>query len=297
MHDPLEAVGAREALAKKILEDIDAYCVNKMKDGHRHHLGASLIGEECSRKLWYIFRWVHAEQFTGQQLRLFNRGHLEEFRLVEWLRGIGATVQEYQEDGVTQLRINGVDGHYGGSLDGQLMLPTNYGSLPIFLGDMLEDVLLAEFKTSNDKGFKELQKKKSVAVCKPLHFAQMSTYGAAYKFKYAVYMMINKNDDHIYIEIVKLDWAIGSECLRKAEDIIRAKVAPPKMSQDPTFFKCKSFCSFTSICHYGAPVERNCRSCAQAEPKPEAQWWCNHFGSIIPKDFLKNGCDSHMPIV
>ena len=27
-------------------------------DGFRSHLGASLIGKECERALWYDFRWV-----------------------------------------------------------------------------------------------------------------------------------------------------------------------------------------------------------------------------------------------
>jgi hypothetical protein len=27
-------------------------------DGFREHLGASLIGKDCERALWYDFRWV-----------------------------------------------------------------------------------------------------------------------------------------------------------------------------------------------------------------------------------------------
>src|SRR4051812_24091994 len=45
---------------------------------HRSHLGASSIGEECWRKLWYTFHWVKLQQAEGRMRRLWNRGHREE---------------------------------------------------------------------------------------------------------------------------------------------------------------------------------------------------------------------------
>jgi hypothetical protein len=48
----------------------------------RPHLGASLIGKECARQLWYTFRWVSSTSHRGQLLRLFRTGHLEEARMV-----------------------------------------------------------------------------------------------------------------------------------------------------------------------------------------------------------------------
>ena len=85
----LDAPGVAKALAKRILEEIDEYCVRAYDGGHRSHLGASLIGRECKRYLWYVFRWCLHEKTTGRQQRLFNRGHREEARFIEWLEGIG----------------------------------------------------------------------------------------------------------------------------------------------------------------------------------------------------------------
>ena len=76
----LSSPGVSAALAKRILEDIDEYCVRTYDGGHRWHLGASLIGRECKRYLWYVFRWCLHEKTTGRQQRLFNRGHREEER-------------------------------------------------------------------------------------------------------------------------------------------------------------------------------------------------------------------------
>jgi hypothetical protein len=42
-------------------------------NGYRAHLGASLIGTECERAIWYSFRWATRARHTGRLLRL-NRG-------------------------------------------------------------------------------------------------------------------------------------------------------------------------------------------------------------------------------
>ncbi|WBF77029.1 hypothetical protein PSV3_00328 [Septimatrevirus PSV34] len=95
----LDAPGVPKALAKRIKEDIDEYCVRTYDGGHRRHLGASLIGDECKRKLWYIFRWCFREQTDGRKQRLFNRGHREEARFIEWLEGIGVQCWYENRDG------------------------------------------------------------------------------------------------------------------------------------------------------------------------------------------------------
>ncbi len=88
-----------EVTAQQIKDAIDAYCAEAYDDGHRTHLGASLIGHECSRHLWYVFRWVRHERFPPRMLRLFNRGHREEARFIEWLRGIGWEVSDRPSKG------------------------------------------------------------------------------------------------------------------------------------------------------------------------------------------------------
>lgn len=283
---PLEAPGARKALARRIKQDIDDYCADVYDSGHRNHLGASLIGHECSRYLWYTFRWVKHVKHSGRLQRLFQRGHLEEFRFVEWLRGIGFNVEEYQADGVTQFRVSGVGGHFGGSQDGQTTLPERYG---------IPGRFLLEFKTNGTgAGFTNVDKK-GVSVAKPQHFAQMSTYGYKDNFDYAIYLIINKNDDDIIVEVVKLDKRLGEQCEKKATDVITARVPPAKLAENPTFMKCK-WCDYRDICHGDEKVEKNCRSCEHATAADNGEWHCAIFSGNIPKDFIPQGCDKHSPI-
>src|SRR5690606_19393029 len=111
---------------------------------YRWHLGGSLIGHDCSYYLWLVFRWCIHEKSEGADekehnnigriQRLFNRGHREEDRFVEFLKGIGCQIWTHDENG-NQFRMSGVNGHFGGSIDGVIKLPPSYG---------IEEPLLAE---------------------------------------------------------------------------------------------------------------------------------------------------------
>ena len=289
----LDAPGVAKALAKRILEEIDEYCVRTYDGGHRSHLGASLIGRECKRYLWYVFRWCLHEKTTGRQQRLFNRGHREEARFIEWLEGIGFKVWFENRDEAPnekgeypQYRISDVMGHFGGSLDGIAVLPERYG--------IAEPVLL-EFKTNGTgAGFNKLADD-GMPIAKPEHFAQTSTYGKKYNFRYCVYLNINKNDDSLHIEVVKLNHNLGEQMIMKAEQIIMSQTAPARLSDNPTFHKC-GYCHMKEVCHKGAVVEVNCRSCAFARPVENAEWFCEVHNGNIPKDFIAKACPSYKAI-
>jgi len=287
----LSAPGVATAVSKRILEDIDKYCAEAYDDGPRKHLGASLIGHDCKRYLWYIFRWCFHEKHSGRVQRLFNRGHREEARFIEWLRGIGFQVWAEDEHG-NQFKISGVNGHFGGSLDGVGILPEHYG---------IKEPVLLEFKTNGTgAGFNKLGQS-GMPVAKPQHFAQTSTYG--YKgvngthFRFCAYFNINKNDDDLHVEIVKLDYRLGAQMEAKAEHIINSQSAPARLSDNPTYRDCQ-WCALKGICHNNELPEKNCRSCAYAVPVENKEWFCSlpAHTSNIPTEFIPKGCAAWHPI-
>lgn len=295
----LDAPGVAKAVAKRVLEDIDEYCVRTYDGGHRWHLGASLIGDACKRKLWYLFRWTYREQTDGRKQRLFNRGHREEARFTEWLKGIGAQVWTHETPDVyneageivvegKQYRVSAVMGHFGGSLDGIARLPERYG---------IDELVLLEFKTNGTgQGFNKLAED-GMPVAKPQHFAQTSTYGSdpQYGFRYVLYFNINKNDDSLHVELVKLDHRLGQQMREKAEQIILSQTPPPRLSDNPTFRDC-TYCPAKDICHKGAIPEKNCRSCKAARPVENGEWFCDVHNGVIPREFVPQGCPSYVPI-
>ena len=234
-----------DLLVDTIDAQIEDASIEMFEDGHRDHLGASLIGDSCSRKLWYSFRWAKKSDFSsktrtqGQVLRLFNRGHREEPSIIKLLEKSGhrfLPAPEGQDQHRIDLKCNG---HFGGSLDA-------IGHLPeIFKFD---DPVLYEFKTAGETQFRRL-KKEGVKADKPLHWAQMCVYGRDKGIQHALYICVNKNTDEIYIEFLKLDWALAETMEMKAEAIINAEEPPAKIAMSASHFVCK-WCDYKDICHY-----------------------------------------------
>jgi len=263
-----------------------------ISEHERTHLGASEIGEECQRKIWYNFHQCAAPVFEGRILRLFQRGHLEEATLIEDLRAIGVIVDEGKVDETTgsiqQYGFKDIGGHFAGSCDGKaLRIP-----------EAPKTWHLLEFKTANDKTWKKLNQS-GVEVAQPKHFAQMQIYMYYLELKRALYLSVNKNSDHIYQERVKFNKKIAQGLIAKAKYIIESTTPPEKMSEDPSFYKCK-FCDFHEMCHYKKIPDVRCETCSFSTPvttrSTDAVWTCNVNGASLNLDFRKSGCVKHIYI-
>ena len=114
----------------------------------RGYLGASILGKECDRELWYGFRWATTPEFSGRMYRLFQRGHDEELRVVSGLRDAGYEVVDAKPDG-SQYGGELFGGHFGFHIDGVIR------GLP---GDEKTWHLL-EIKTHNERSYKATVKK------------------------------------------------------------------------------------------------------------------------------------------
>lgn len=276
----LKSVKDRAAVAARIKNDIDAWALKTFDDGHRTHLGASLIGRPCSRYLWYTFRWVQKPKFNGRMQRLFQRGHREEAWYIQMLEGIGARV-EFEDTSGAQFRISGCEGHFGGSLDAKLWLPEHYG-LPL--------MFINEYKTQGTGKFSKMTLH-GVQIEKPEHFTQMSMYGWKNDAQYGVYMAVNKNDDDLHVEVVELDHALAQRSEAKAHAIIFTRTPPQKLSESIAHSVC-GWCDFKGVCHQNEPYEKNCRSCKHVEAIPDKKWGCHKFANVVPGDFIVKGCDA-----
>ncbi|MGL5734039.1 MAG: hypothetical protein ACRCYS_04155 [Beijerinckiaceae bacterium] len=310
---------------KDIVAIIDKAVVNASREEPRGYLGASQLGDRCVRKLWYAFHWAYQEKHLGRTLRLFNRGHEEEGRFVRFLRLAGAEVRDYSQrlcyhsgsdsyatfdwdeelpedpinfvddvsddplhvkraaalgQGVKQWGFVDIDGHFAGNCDGKIrwegVLPDGWG--------------LAEFKTHNDKSFKALTAK-GVLTSKPTHYVQMQVYMHYLGLPWALYMAVNKDNDELYLEIVYYKAELALSYVDRARGIIYAKDAPPRLTNDPSWFECR-YCPNREICHYEDSPQKNCRSCAFSAPIETGEWRCHNYHQDIPRSFMLKGCDA-----
>lgn len=257
----------------------DAY--REGNDGFRTHLGASLIGKECARAIWYDFRWATRSDFDGRMIRLFNRGHLEEARFIAMLLAIGCQVYQQDENG-NQYRISDVNGHFGGSGDGII---TGCPDLP------QGTACLTEFKTHSEKSFKEL-KDKGVKEAKWEHFVQMNVYMEKMGLPAALYLAVNKNTDELYGEIVVKDSATAEQYIERARKIVWLEQPPKKLSNTPGFWKCR-FCNHRDVCHLNKHPDKNCRTCEYSKPNENGGWTCGYYNSEIPKEVQLKSCESY----
>lgn len=252
----------------------------------RAYLGASVIGDECARKLWYGLRWATLPDFDGRMYRLFQTGHLEEPRMIRDLRDIGATV--YERDPDTGRQFNYVDlwGHYRGSTDG-------IGSrLPG--GERKHHIL--EFKTHSAKSYADL-KRHGVQQSKPVHYAQMQVYMGWAKLSYALYLARNKDTDELHAERIESDPVAFDRLREKAERVVFAPLPPARLSDDPAFFKCK-LCDHKDVCHGYTGPRKSCRTCVHASPVKtgDGAWECARY-QIHPTEAQQlHGCDSYLPL-
>ncbi|MCC6719556.1 MAG: oxidoreductase [Acetobacteraceae bacterium] len=250
--------------------------------GYRAHLGASLIGGECERAIWYSFRWATRARHTGRLLRLFETGHLAEARFVADLRRIGVTVLDVDPATGRQWTLRDAGGHFGGSMDA---VAKGFPEAP-------QTWHVCEFKTHSAKSFAALTAE-GVEKSKPLHWAQMQAYMQLAGLDRAFYLAVCKDTDALYQERTRHDPGAGLRILAKAARIIGATRPPARISQDPAWWQCRR-CDHHAVCHGGAAPERHCRSCLHASPVQGGDWHCARHAAPLDRRMQEAGCAAHL---
>lgn len=217
-------------------------------------------------------------------LRLFERGTREERWILDDLRAAGWEVTRGPGKGRSQWRCRFLGGHLAGSCDG----------IARGIEEAPKTWHLLEIKTANDRRFKELQRD-GVQKSNPDHYAQMQLYMLGLDLERALYICVDKNDDHIYTERVKFDCAYAEALVNKAELVVNSPVPLTKIAEDPTWFLCKG-CEHRTICHEGAvgELERNCRTCAASTPMPDGKWHCGFHRKNLSLTAQRAGCGDHV---
>jgi hypothetical protein len=288
--------GARfRALQGEIIPKLkDAFNADE-EDGFRSHLGASRIGAECQRAIWYGWRWSAGDKPMGKKwesakmalarmIRLWNRGHLEEGRFMALMALIGVQIYQYDAEG-NQFRVGWFGGHFGGSGDGILVgVPDLPSGTPC----------LGEFKTHGLKTFTELTASgDGVRAAKPEHYDQMQTYMHGFKLLWALYLAVCKDTDEIYAEIIPYDERHAAGLIYRAQAIVFGYSPPARIrNASPSFFTCK-MCSFREVCYHTAEPLRNCRTCQAAVVVEDGRWGCQKRQVVLSKEIQKVGCEQY----
>lgn len=214
----------------------------------RDYLGASSIGDDCSRKLWYRFQG-HKDVFDAPTLRRFQDGHDTEAKIISWLRLIDG-LELHTETMGKQYGFSDYSGkfkgHYDGVVRGLPQAPKTWHILEIKCVQEGTLSKVGSFKHA-EKLINDLGEKKTLEAWNKKYYAQA-----------VLYMYYENLDRHITIvstpggrDLLTFRTEANTkyaEALRdKAARIINAQ-EPPERIGGPDWWECK-WCSFRSMCH------------------------------------------------
>lgn len=262
----------------------------------RGYLGMSGLGDECKRKIWYGFRFASRSYISPRIKRIFERGNIEEKRIIKELKHHGIKVFKIEDgkrtelfgyEGESQEEIVGFAGHSKGHPDGRVL------GLP----ESPEKEHLLEIKTMNDSNFKAL-KKEGVKASKPEYYCQVQKYMSEMKdingkqIDRALFIATNKNDESRYYERIKLDKDYAED-ISKIETHIIMSDQPAAEKFSRAYFKCK-WCNHFDVCHNDEPPKVTCRSCEHVDMGVDGKWLCglNNDKELSLEDQLK-ACPSY----
>lgn len=229
--DPLIAGIDRVLLNKEALEPV------------REYVGASSIGDDCSRALWYGLQGRRGN-FQPDALRRFEDGHRTEAAIVDWIKQIPSIELHAATPDGKQYGFSDLNGKYKGHYDGVIRgLPQAPETWHIF-----------EVKCTDEKYFKELQKiielvgeKAALQKWRPVYYAQAVTYMWYEKLTRHTTVVSTPGARDLLTLRTEQNHTYAKALRDKAKRIINA-TEPPERIGGADFYKCK-MCSHYGECH------------------------------------------------
>lgn len=219
----------------------------------RNYLGGSRLGEECERRLAYEYHHTPPDDgrgFTGRTYRIFDRGHDNEDRVVEYIRLAGFEMLTEKRDGsqfgfkAAKDRETG-EARIAGHIDGVIV------SGPKMIGNVaMKYPCLWENKCLNNQSWNDLKRHK-LEKSKPVYYVQCQLYMAYMELHEApaIFTAINANTMEIYVELVEPEPTVAHDAIMKGTRVITAD-SPEDLSRvadKETDFRCR-FCDFQDRC-------------------------------------------------
>ena len=250
-------------------------------------ISASLLGRECDRQLWYELRWASPmEIFNGRKLRIFERGNIEEDRVIADLRRAGLDVLDVDPDTGLQWRFSLAEDWLRGKADGRA---TGFREAP-----KADHVI--EIKSLKAADFRAIVKH-GLLKAKPEHWHQLHAGMAGLGINRGAYIGVNKDTEEIWIERVHFDQEEASRQEARVLRIVADEAGPGRISDKPDSFACR-FCNHRALCHGETlHAEQSCRTCVHFTFTRDGAGQCARFGwALTPAEQTDGGgsCPAHL---
>lgn len=256
----------------------------------RPYLGASAIGRECERQLWYGFRWCARETFKADTLYRFEDGHRTEYLRAARLRLVPG-IELHTIDGTgRQFGVSYAAGHFRGHLDGAIR---GLVQAPV-TWHVWEGKAVGEDKQAKLAKLKAVDEKSALEQWDPVYYAQAQVYMQLTGMT-RHYLTADSPGGRTCVS-VRTDHSptYAPQLLVKAERIIFSAEPRPKLSSDPSFYQCK-WCPAQQVCHGRKLPPVNCRTCLHATPEDDGdgRWTCALRKVDLTVEQQRAGCHGH----
>jgi CRISPR/Cas system-associated exonuclease Cas4 (RecB family) len=200
----------------------------QVTDEPRDYIGASIIGSDCLRQIWYEFKGEEAQGVPAKFRRTWAIGKRLEGLIIEWLINAGIKVLTFD---VTYK--SGTVSEFRGHIDALVEInKKNY---------------ILEIKTAKNASF-NIFVKKGVKIWNLQYYAQVQSYMGMSGIHSTYILVLNKDNSDLSDELVTFDPDYYERLETKAAMIESATIEPPRINGSPLFFKCK-MCKFNKVCH------------------------------------------------
>lgn len=200
----------------------------------RGYLGCSTMGHTCDRYIWLNKYGEMEITLPFKKQRIFERGIIEESRILSLLGKVeGWTIESIQHP---------------------LQKGVLSGNADAVIRDQDGTRYILEIKTMKDKAFKAL-KKDGIKKAQFGYWVQCQTYlYLSEGINAALILVVNKNDESLYEEVIDIDPSVGETFLSKATRIDEQQEMPKGLRA----FEKKSLecfgCSFEKFCYGGGDM-------------------------------------------
>jgi hypothetical protein len=195
----------------------------------RDYIGASIVGSECLRKIWYEFKGYEGDSIPTKTRRTFEIGKRLEGLILDWLEHAGLQIK--RDWGALHSKD-------APELQGHLDSVWMKGSMPH---------AVIEIKTAKDTSFNTFVSK-GLKLWNPQYYAQVQAYMGMSEIYDGYIVVLNKDTSSLSDEQVIFDANFYKALEDKASLISRAPLEPPRINNSPLWYQCK-MCKFNKLCH------------------------------------------------
>jgi len=273
----------------KTLEAVAAAVELAQSSVGRGYLGASEIGNECPRRLWYGFRDYSNVWFDVDTLYRFEDGHISEDTQAARLKMV-CELETHDPVSGKQFGFAAVDGHFRGHCDGLIWKG---------LVEAPATPHVWEAKACGEAVYKKLLKLKQdhpekdvLEQWNRVYWAQAQLYMHEFKMK-RHYLTASTPGARQWTSVrTDYDEKAALFYLERAERIIASNNPPPRIAQNPSDFRCK-WCSHTDVCFKEEPGQVGCRTCRHSYAGAKGTWVCELHSKVLDRDAQIDACGDH----